>query len=87
MHYIKIDGSGRLTAWAAAGFRCGEGEIPVTLPEGFSPENMADWRYAEGTLVYDPLPAPAAPVPLAQKVHELENALMELAALIGGEAA
>lgn len=87
MHYIKIDGSGRLTAWAAAGFHCGEGEMAVALPEGFSPDNMADWRYAEGGLVYDPLPSAMEPVPLAQKVHELENALMELAALIGGEAA
>ena len=86
MHYIKIDASGRLTAWAASGFHCGEGELPVTLPEGFSPDNMQDWHYADGVLIHDPLPAPAAPVPLAQKVLELENALMELAALIGGEA-
>lgn len=87
MHYIKTDAAGRITACAAAGFHCGENEIAVTLPEGFSPDNLADWRYADGELIHDPLPAIAPPVPLAQKVHELENALMELAALIGGDAA
>lgn len=87
MHFIKTDADGRICACAAPGFHCGEGEIAAKLPEDFSPENMADWRYADGQLIHDPLPAAATPVPLAQKVEELENALMELAALIGGDAA
>ena len=86
MNYIKTDAAGRLTAWAAVGFHCGEGEIPVEMPGSFAPENLRDWVIADGVPVYDPLPAPAAPAPLSQRIDEVECALMELAALIGGDA-
>lgn len=86
MHYVKTDAAGRLTAWAAAGYRCGEGEIAVALPDGFSPDHLTDWVLSDGVLTYDPLPVPAEPTPLPQRMDEIELALMELAALIGGDA-
>ncbi|MBR4081485.1 MAG: hypothetical protein IKK21_06870, partial [Clostridia bacterium] len=71
---------------AAEGFRCGEGDFAVEMPADFSPENLQDWVIVDGAAVYDPLPAPAEPVPLHQRMDEVEAAIMELAALIGGEA-
>lgn len=87
MTYVKTDASGRLTAWAAEGFRCGEGDFAVEMPADFSPENLRDWVIVGGKPVFDPLPAPEEPVPLNQRMDEVEAAIMELAALIGGDAA
>lgn len=87
MNYVKTDAFGRLTAWAAEGFRCGAGDFPVVMPEDFIPGSLQDWVIVDGVPVYDPLPLPDAPVPLAQRMDEVECAIMELAALIGGDAA
>ena len=87
MTYVKTDATGRLTAWAVEGFRCGEGDFPVEMPAAFIPENLRDWVIVGGVPVFDPLPAPAEPVPLHQRMDEVETAIMELAALIGGDAA
>lgn len=56
-HWIKVDTEGRLISYADAGFHCGEGEILAEIPDGFEPDKIMDYKYANGVIVYDPLPA------------------------------
>lgn len=72
MVYIKIDDEGRLTAAADPGFHCGDGEIAVELPEGFS-SPVRDWVLKDGVIMHDPLPQPD-PVPTTdERITALEE--------------
>ena len=78
--YIKFDETGRLTAWAAPGFRCGDGEVEAVMPEDFDPDRLSDYVYQDGTVVLDPLPAPEEPERPGTLEQRLANVEAELAA-------
>ena len=85
MMYIKYDPDTlRLTAVAAPGYHCGEGEVSVELPEDFASESIADWKYDDGKLVYDPLPVEPVeePVSDSERIAALEKKVGEQAALL-----
>ena len=66
MAYIKTDETGRITA-ASYDFHCGDGEIQVEIPEGVPFAQIHDYRYADGTFVYDPVPDPKEDAPIAPR--------------------
>jgi len=59
--YMKFDAVGRISSVASEGFHCGEDEVLVDAPEGFTLDNARDWRYVDGAWVYDPVPEAVAP--------------------------
>lgn len=71
MLYIKTDEQGRLTAVAAPGFHCGEGETLAELPDDFAPP-LRDWVYAGGMIVHDPLPEDDPGMSMDERVEALE---------------
>ena len=72
MVYIKTDADGRLTAMAALGYRCGDGEILAELPDDFAPP-LRDWVYAGGMIVHDPLPEDAPGASMDERMAALES--------------
>lgn len=75
MAYIQVNAEGRLIAWAADGFRCGPGEIEAAMPEDFNPEQLTDYVYQDGAVVYDPQPAAEVPPSLDERMTDMEEAL------------
>lgn len=71
MVYIMTDMDGRLTAMAAPGYHCGEGEIAVELPDDFDLP-LRDWVYAGGMIVHDPLPEDAPGESMDERMEALE---------------
>lgn len=77
-HWIKIDEENRLTSYADEGFHCGEGEILVEIPADFEPNNIRDYKYVNGVIIHDPLPAGDEPLTVDERVAGLEaqNAML-----------
>ena len=71
MAYIKTDANGRLTAMAALGYRCGDGEILAELPDDFAPP-LRDWVYAGGMIVHDPMPEDNPGMSMDERMVALE---------------
>lgn len=72
MVYIKTDADGRLTAMAALGYHCGDGEILAELPDDFAPP-LRDWVYAGGIIVHDPLPEDNPGASMDERMAALES--------------
>lgn len=71
--WIKIDAESRLTSYADEGFHCGDGEILAEIPADFESDKIRDYKYANGAVVHDPLPAPEDNNPtMDERVAELE---------------
>lgn len=50
--YILSNAQGRVCASSPT--NCLVGAVKVTAPEGFVPEEMHDWKYENGVLIYAP---------------------------------
>ena len=49
--------------------------ILLEAPDGFDITHSNDWRYEEGTWIYDPLPEPEPPQEM-ETVYDVINALL-----------
>ena len=71
---LSLSEDGRILSVTYEQYASGDAVIVEELPEG----NVADYRYADGEYVHDPLPEPVPPEerPTSeQRIAELEEAL------------
>lgn len=84
---IQVDNTGRVVAAANEGIHiCPELDIEVERPRGFLMDDLNSWVLRDGVLEYQPKEKPMPMLdPMEERLEEIEAAMMELAAMIGGE--
>ena len=79
-HYYKLDADGHIGATSSVAYDFMAGEAVFDYPEDFDFGKQGDYKIADDSLVYDPLPAPEAQPSEAERIAELEEALALLLA-------
>lgn len=85
MYALNIDTeTGRILSATYAKYAAPNAPIVNVLPDG----KLCDYLYVNGSYVFDPLPEPEIPMPEPDpneiRMQEIEAALIELAAMLGG---
>jgi len=85
--WIQQNESGRVIACSAAPLDPACDRRVEAVPEEFPGEDITCWAYDGSDWTHHPAEDEPQPVSLEQRVEETEAALIELAALIGGDGA
>lgn len=81
--YFMCDETGRILICAIEQIK--PEMVWMDAPEGFLPEDMHNWRAADGALIYDPVPVEKMPT-ANERIAALEEELLAAKILLGLEA-